>query len=190
MKIALPDAGRRDRAGATARRRHKPEPELDRLSNILKAFNDQFGNIAWTDADRVQQAHHRGHPGQGGSRQGLPERQEEHRQAERPDRARQGAGRVMTAVLKDDTELFKQFSDNPEFRRWLTDTVFEEAKRNIREAIQEHLQSLQAHHQPIPQNEKHRNACRRNSPLQCLDVTHAAGYGSGHRSIPEVSRVC
>ena len=33
-------------------------------------------------------------------------------------------GRVMTALLKDDTELFKQFSDNESFRRWLTDTVF------------------------------------------------------------------
>jgi type I restriction enzyme R subunit len=32
--------------------------------------------------------------------------------------------RVMTAVLKDDTELFKQFMDNEGFRRWLTDTVF------------------------------------------------------------------
>jgi type I restriction enzyme R subunit len=32
--------------------------------------------------------------------------------------------RVMTAVLKDDTELFKQFVDNESFRRWLTDTVF------------------------------------------------------------------
>ena len=32
--------------------------------------------------------------------------------------------RVMTAVLKDDTELFKQFMDNQSFRRWLTDTVF------------------------------------------------------------------
>ena len=31
---------------------------------------------------------------------------------------------VMTAVLKDDTELFKQFMDNESFRRWLTDTVF------------------------------------------------------------------
>jgi len=30
----------------------------------------------------------------------------------------------MTALLKDDTELFKQFSDNESFRRWLTDTVF------------------------------------------------------------------
>ena len=33
-------------------------------------------------------------------------------------------GRVMTALLRDDTELFKQFSDNPSFKRWLTDTIF------------------------------------------------------------------
>ncbi len=28
---------------------HAPEPELDRLSSILKTFNDQFGNIEWLD---------------------------------------------------------------------------------------------------------------------------------------------
>jgi type I restriction enzyme R subunit len=32
--------------------------------------------------------------------------------------------RVMTAVLMDDAELYKQFSDNPSFHRWLTDMVF------------------------------------------------------------------
>ena len=32
--------------------------------------------------------------------------------------------RVVTALLKDDTELFKQFSDNESFRKWLSDTVF------------------------------------------------------------------
>jgi type I restriction enzyme, S subunit len=31
--------------------------------------------------------------------------------------------RVMNAVLKDDTELFRQFSDNESFRRWLAGTV-------------------------------------------------------------------
>lgn len=31
--------------------------------------------------------------------------------------------RVVTAVLKDDTELFKQFMDNESFRQWVTDTV-------------------------------------------------------------------
>jgi type I restriction enzyme R subunit len=30
----------------------------------------------------------------------------------------------MTAVLNDDTQLFKQFMDNDSFRRWMTDTIF------------------------------------------------------------------
>ena len=32
--------------------------------------------------------------------------------------------RVMTAVMMDDTELFRQFMDNEGFKRWMTDTVF------------------------------------------------------------------
>jgi type I restriction enzyme R subunit len=32
--------------------------------------------------------------------------------------------RVMTALLQEDTELFKLFLDNEGLRRWLTDTVF------------------------------------------------------------------
>ncbi|MBN2896964.1 MAG: hypothetical protein JXK05_13850 [Campylobacterales bacterium] len=32
--------------------------------------------------------------------------------------------RVMLSVLKDDTELFKQFSDNLEFKRWMQDMVY------------------------------------------------------------------
>ena len=33
--------------------------------------------------------------------------------------------RVMCSVMKDDTELFKQFMDNEGFKRWMTDRVFE-----------------------------------------------------------------
>ena len=33
-------------------------------------------------------------------------------------------GRVMTEVLKDDAQLFKQFSDNESFRKWLSDATF------------------------------------------------------------------
>ena len=32
--------------------------------------------------------------------------------------------RVMTDLLADHTELFKQFSDNPSFQKWLKDMVF------------------------------------------------------------------
>ena len=31
---------------------------------------------------------------------------------------------MIVALMKDDTELFKQFSDNESFRRRLSDTVF------------------------------------------------------------------
>ena len=27
-------------------------------------------------------------------------------------------------MMKDDTQLFKFFADNPDFKRWLADTVF------------------------------------------------------------------
>jgi type I restriction enzyme R subunit len=27
-------------------------------------------------------------------------------------------------MLTDHTELFKQFSDNPDFKKWLADTIF------------------------------------------------------------------
>ena len=32
--------------------------------------------------------------------------------------------RVMTSMMKDDSQLFKQFMDNDGFKRWMTDTVF------------------------------------------------------------------
>ena len=63
MKIQLPDEDAEIGPVPTSGGGSKPEPELDRLSNILKTFNEQFGNIAWTDADRDRQADHRGDPG-------------------------------------------------------------------------------------------------------------------------------
>jgi type I restriction enzyme, R subunit len=100
------------------------EPELDRLSNILAAFNDQFGNITWTDTDRVHQLITEEIPARvaadGAYQNALANSDKQNARIEH-DKA---LGRVMTALLKDDTELFKQFSDNESFRRWLTDTVF------------------------------------------------------------------
>ena len=37
------------------------------------------------------------------------------------DRALQ---KVLVELLSDHTELFKQYSDNPSFKRWLADTIF------------------------------------------------------------------
>ena len=32
--------------------------------------------------------------------------------------------KVVIGMLADHTELFKQFSDNPSFKKWLADTIF------------------------------------------------------------------
>src|SRR6266540_30599 len=102
----------------------KPEPELDRLSSILKTFNDQFGNIRWTDSDRVHKLITEDIPARVSADtayQNAKKNSDKQNARIEHDKA---LARVMTAVLKDDTELFKQFMDNESFRRWLTDTVF------------------------------------------------------------------
>ena len=43
MKIVLPDEDAEIDPVPTSGGGRKPEPELDRLSNILKTFNEQFG---------------------------------------------------------------------------------------------------------------------------------------------------
>ena len=124
MRMVLPDADAEIEPIPTAGGGHKPEPELDRLSNIIKAFNDQFGNIRWTDADRVRKLITEEIP----ARVAADAAYQNARKFSDKQNARiehdKALGRVMTALLQDDTELFKQFSDNESFRRWLTDTVF------------------------------------------------------------------
>ena len=103
---------------------HRPEPELDRLSNILKSFNDQFGNIPWTDGDRIHRLITEEIPNRvAADRAYQNAKQNSDKQNARIEHDK-ALRRVMTALLQDDTELFKQFSDNESFRRWLTDTIF------------------------------------------------------------------
>jgi type I restriction enzyme R subunit len=124
MRIQLPDADAEIAPVPTAGGGHKPEPELDRLSNILKTFNDQFGNISWTDGDRVRRLITEEIPAKVAADTAYQNaRKNSDRQNARIEHDK-ALARVMTAVLKDDTELFKQFSDNPAFKKWLADTVF------------------------------------------------------------------
>ncbi|MFO1081256.1 MAG: type I restriction endonuclease subunit R [Reyranellaceae bacterium] len=102
----------------------RPEPELDRLSNIIRTFNDLFGNITWEDADRIRHLISTEIPNKvaaNAAYQNAKQNSDKQNARIEHDKA---LGNVIIGLMKDDTELFKQFSDNPDFRRWLADTIF------------------------------------------------------------------
>ena len=104
---------------------HLTDPDLERLSSILQTFNDQFGNIDWSDADRVQRLITEEIPRKVADDEAYKNAKKNNDPANARVEHDRALGRVMMAVLKDDTELFKQFSDNEGFRRWLSDAVFQ-----------------------------------------------------------------
>ena len=53
MAIALPDADAEIEPVPTSGGGRKPEPEMDKLSNIMKQFNDQFGGL-FADPKRME----------------------------------------------------------------------------------------------------------------------------------------
>jgi type I restriction enzyme R subunit len=102
----------------------KPELEMDRLSNILKAFNDQFGNIEWRSVDKISKVITEDIPAMvvaDTAYQNAVKNSDEETARIEHDKALQ---RVMINLLSDHTELFKQFSDNDSFRKWLSETIF------------------------------------------------------------------
>jgi len=98
-------------------------PEMDLLSNILSDFNDMFGNIEWKDADNVRR--------QILEIPAMVSRNEKYQNAMR-NSDEQGARlesehalqKVIFSIMSDNMELFKQFQDNPSFKKWLSDLVF------------------------------------------------------------------
>jgi type I restriction enzyme R subunit len=101
-----------------------PEPELEQLSNIVKAFNDQFGNIDWKDKDRIEKVLAEEVPAKVSAdtayRNAMKNNDKKTARIEH-DAALQ---RIMIELLTDHTELFKQFSDNLSFKKWMSDTIF------------------------------------------------------------------
>lgn len=108
-----------------------PTPELDRLSNIIKAFNDQFGNIAWNDVDKIQKIITEELPVKVSADKAYQNAMKQND----PQNARiehdKALEKVIVEMLTDQTELFKQFMDNQSFRKWLADTIFTETFQRV-----------------------------------------------------------
>ena len=102
----------------------KQDPELDQLSNIIKNFNDLFGNIDWKDVDKIHKVITEEIPDKvatNSAYQNAIKNSDKQNARIEHDKA---LGKVMVEMVADHTELFKQFSDNPSFKKWLGDTIF------------------------------------------------------------------
>ncbi|MDW7732876.1 MAG: type I restriction endonuclease subunit R [Methanolobus sp.] len=124
MKIQLPDSDAEIEPVPTSGGGFKSEPELDRLSNIIKVFNEMFGNFPWTNADRVHRMITQDIPRQIAADTAYKNAKLNSDKQNARIEHDKALVRVMTALLKDDTELFKRFSDDESFRKWLSDTMF------------------------------------------------------------------
>lgn len=102
---------------------HIVQPEMDLLSVILSDFNDMFGNINWNDADNVRR--------QILEIPAMVSKDEKYQNAMRNSdeqsarlESERALQQVIFAIMADNMELFKQFQDNPSFKKWLSDLVF------------------------------------------------------------------
>ena len=125
QQIMLPDEDAEIDPVPTSGGGHLPEPELDRLSNILQAFNDLFGDIAWDDRDRVGELITKTIPARVAADAAFRNARENADDANARIEHDKVLARIVTGMVKDDAELFKQFMDNDDFKRWMTARVFE-----------------------------------------------------------------
>ena len=103
----------------------RSEAELDPLSAILRDFNDQYGDIEWEDVDRVRDLIAeiiRPRVAEDEAYRNARENSDKENARVEHDRA---LLRVMTSLMKDDTQLFKLFMDDAGFKRWLTEKMFQ-----------------------------------------------------------------
>ncbi|HYF94776.1 MAG TPA: type I restriction endonuclease subunit R [Symbiobacteriaceae bacterium] len=106
---------------------HKPDPEMDRLSNILKSFNDLCGNFAFSESDRVRitrivTEELTSDVLSDTAYQNAKQNSDKQNARIEHDKA---VERAAIGRMKTDTEFFKAFMDNESFRRLVMDTVFQ-----------------------------------------------------------------
>lgn len=94
------------------------------MSSILESFHDLWGNIDWKDEDQLKR-HIAGIPAavaKDVAYQNAMRNSDRQNARIESERALQ---KTVINMMSDNMELFKQFNDNPSFRKWLSDMVFE-----------------------------------------------------------------
>ena len=131
-KIALQDEDAQIEPLPTTAGAQRPQPELDRLSNIIKNFNEQFGTL-FKDGDRIVKRIRDDIAPKVAADSAYQNAREN-----TPHTARmahdQALGKVMQILLRDDTQVYKQFVENDSFKRFVGDMVYQLTSQESRAA--------------------------------------------------------
>lgn len=98
-------------------------PELDTLTNILKEFHDAFGNIDWTDEDKIKKQISDVFESVSNDERYKNAMQYSDRQNAR-DESDRAAHEAVLKSMQSGLELFRAVQNNPSFKKWLFDSAF------------------------------------------------------------------
>ena len=104
-------------------------PELDTLTNILKEFHDIFGNIEWTDEDKIKKQINDIIESVRRDEKYNNAMQFSDKQNARDESDRAAHEAVMNS-MQSGLELFREVQNNPSFRKWLFDSAFNSTYQN------------------------------------------------------------
>lgn len=104
----------------------KTHPELDTLENILKVFNQRFGDIDWTDKDKVNEILTQHIPADMKKDERImdaittsPDKQNAKISSDKK------VEDLMQQYLFTQTEIFKKFSTDQDFQRQYKEFIFD-----------------------------------------------------------------
>ena len=103
---------------------HIPEPELDRLSNIISQFNALFGSIPFTDQDKILHLITTEIPAKVADDTRYQNAMQHSDKASAKIEHDHALERALIDFIKDHTEFYKQFKDNADFGRFVSNLSF------------------------------------------------------------------
>jgi type I restriction enzyme R subunit len=101
------------------------EPELDTLENILGAFNQRFGDIDWTDTDKVRQILTEQLPAEMKANKEIMDAIQHSDKQNAKISSDKKLEELMQQYLFSQTEIFKKFTTDKDFQRRYKEFVFD-----------------------------------------------------------------
>ena len=109
----------------------KPHPEMEALSNIVKDFNDLFGNIDWKNRDKVQRQINELPKRIAGSSGFVNAVRNGDRQVAQIA-FNDDMVAIVAAMLEEKTEFVQTYFNNPDFQNMVNTRVYQAAVSQLR----------------------------------------------------------